>query len=107
MDIPKLIWYDSYNKYSPRLEGFVMSQHLEGVYWNVGENEYNLQLSFPASKTSYVLEKFEDWSHVAEGEDSKQDKKIIIFRKKFPDRLEMRKLVKDLRYNKILLKEVT
>ena len=84
-----------------------MKQNLEGVYWSVGENEYSLQLSFSASEKAFVLENFQDWNYIGEGQDPKQNKSIIIFRKKFSDRLEIKRLAKNLRYNKILLKEVT
>ena len=84
-----------------------MKQNLEGVYWSIGENEYSLQLLFSASEKHFVLENFHDWKCVGEGRDPKQNKNIIIFRKKFSNRSEMKRLARDLRYNKILLKEVT
>ena len=71
--------------------GFVMKHSLEGVYWDVGDNEY----------------RFQDWKHVGEGTDPKQDKQIFIFRKVFSDKAELKRLARDLRFNKILLKEVT
>jgi len=87
--------------------GLVMNHNLEGVYWDVGNNEYSLQVSFTAEQKQYVLDRFQDWRHVGEGRDPKQNKNIIIFRKKFSDRSEIKRLARDLRYNKILLKEVT
>jgi len=84
-----------------------MKQNLEGAYWNTGENEYNLQVSFYIEQKAFVLEKFQDWSYVGEGLDPKQNKSIIIFRRRFSDRSEIKRLARELRYNKILLKEVT
>ncbi len=84
-----------------------MKQDLEGVYWKIGENEYNLQVSFSIEQKGFILEKFQDWNYVGEGLDPKQNKSIIIFRRRFPDKLEIKRLARELRYNKILLKEVT
>ena len=41
-----------------------MNHNLEGVYWDVGDNEYSLQVSFTAEQKQYVLNKFQDWKHV-------------------------------------------
>ena len=87
--------------------GFVMNHNLEGVYWDVGDNEYSLQVSFTVEQKQYVLDRFQDWKHVGEGTDPKQDKQILIFRKVFSDKAELKRLARDLRFNKILLKEVT
>jgi hypothetical protein len=87
--------------------GFVMNHVLEGVYWNVGNNEYNLQVSFLEEQKAYVLDRFQGWKHVGEGTDPKQNKKIFIFRKIFSDKAELKRFARDLRFNKILLKEVT
>jgi len=84
-----------------------MKQDLEGVYWKIGESEYNLQVSFSTEQKDFILESFHDWKYIGEGRDPKQNKNIIIFRKKFSDRSEIKRLARDLRYNKILLKEVT
>tara|TARA_S200000501_G_C20723942_1_gene699720 strand:- start:541 stop:837 length:297 start_codon:yes stop_codon:yes gene_type:complete len=87
--------------------GFVMNHNLEGVYWDVGDNEYSLQVSFTAEQKQYVLDRFQDWKHVGEGTDQKQNREIFIFRKVFSDKAELKRLARDLRFNKILLKEVT
>ena len=87
--------------------GFVMNDDLRGVYWNVGDNEYNVQISYPSAKKQYVLEKFNDWRNVGEGKDMKYDKTINIFRKKFKNHSDLEIFITDLSKNSIILmKEV-
>ncbi len=84
-----------------------MNSNFEGVYWNTGENEYTIQVSFPNNKKRYILEKFCDWSSVGEGKDSKHDRLIKIFRKKFQNHSELEVFIKDLKQkNNFSLKEV-
>mgnify|MGYP003113725993 CR=1 FL=1 len=81
---------------------------LEGVYWETGNNEYNIQVQCNTDKVTPVTKVFQGWINVAEGIDSEKDEKILIFKKKFSERGEFKRLVRDLKYNNIInLKEVT
>ena len=84
-----------------------MDSNLEGVYWNIGENEYNVQISFPKEKEDFIISRFQDWMFIGEGDDPKQKRKIVIFRKKFLNNQELQNTIQEIKNNTILLKEVS
>ena len=85
-----------------------MSVLTEGSYWKTGEGEYNVQVSCEQHQSEMLYEAFHDWSNVAEGVDSRKEKKILIFRKAFRTQEEFTKLVAKLKHNNIInLKEIT
>ena len=83
-----------------------MCHNLQGSYWYVGEGEWRLQLSFCASQAE-ALGLFKGWSLVGEGRDSKKNKNIKIFSKKFKNHLDLEVFILDLKQTgKFLIKEV-
>ena len=81
---------------------------IEGSYWKTEEGEYNVQISCDPKQSEILYEAFQGWFNVAEGVDSRKEKKILIFRKAFCAQEEFTKLVAELKHNNIInLKEIT
>ena len=89
-----------------KVGGFVMTDSLQGVYWNVEEDEWRFQISFLSSQKK-VLEEFKDWTLAGEGTDQKERRNIKIFSKKFKNHSDLEIFILDLKQkNQISIKEV-
>jgi|TARA_B100001094_G_scaffold327093_1_gene384514 hypothetical protein len=79
---------------------------MEGTYWKIEENEYNIQISFRPENKSELLNTFHNWSSIANGFDPSREEEIVILRKKFATRSDFMKMIRDLKRQQIIfLKE--
>lgn len=79
---------------------------MEGTYWKIEENEYNIQISFRPENKSELLNTFHNWSNIANGFDPAREEEIVILRKKFATRSDFMKMIRDLKRQQIIfLKE--
>lgn len=82
-----------------------MSKLMTGHYWKVSDNELSVQVSYKEENEEIIYDFFSDWINVGEGIDTKNDKKILIFKKSFSNTTEFDKIINTINKNNTILKE--
>lgn len=80
-----------------------MDNELEGAFWFT-ETHCSVQLLYEAEQKRQIKEIFIDWMLTAEGYDKQNDREIVIYKKAFKNKIELREFF---RFNKLInFKEV-
>ena len=74
-----------------------MNNELEGTFWFT-EAHCSVQLLYQAEQRRQIKEIFTDWLLAAEGYDKQNDREIIIYKKSFQNKIELREFF---RFNKL------
>ena len=83
-----------------------MMESIEASYW-LTEGKINTQVTYDLAHQNKIDEVFSSWMQAAEGYDSHNQKKILVFIKTVDNSEEIVHIIDTLNKNSFLVKEVT
>ena len=83
-----------------------MMESIEASYW-LAEGKINTQVTYDLTHQNKIDEIFSSWVKAAEGYDSHNQKKILVFIKTIDNSEEIVHIIDTLNKNSFLVKEVT